>query len=387
MSEMPDMKACEGFLEAEIDRLTRAIYDLELKKAMYERIRELSRASTCTTPEMSDSDSSDDELLMPNGFVDVGADLVDVDFKEAEASPPRKKSRKNKKKSPTNESLSEISAPAPLPVPDPIFVVDDDSNDVINFSAGGWKSRQTRRNAKSTFCETVPRKSRRIASRDSSFSADLDESDIHVVEDSPKDIFDDSLINHSSFSFDQDVEDVPPEPVEDPNAEVRIRVIWKGSSTQHFTLRKFQKIKEIFTHYAQMEGVEEGRILFSLRDKTVSPNDTPQSLNIGVSSLEGGIIDAVNVATRSTNNADEQAEEDPNALKLSIQRKGIKEKHTVFTYPHEKISVLMSKLSEQLNIPYSSIKLMFDGEQLSPDSTPEDNEIEGDECIDLVVTQ
>lgn len=48
---------------------------------------------------------------------------------------------------------------------------------------------------------------------------------------------------------------------------------------------KHQKIKEIYTHYAQQEGVEEDRLLFTLHDKTVSPNDTPSSLNIGVASL------------------------------------------------------------------------------------------------------
>lgn len=53
----------------------------------------------------------------------------------------------------------------------------------------------------------------------------------------------------------------------------------------HFLCFKHQKIKEIYTHYAQQEGVEEDRILFTLHDKTVSPNDTPSSLHIGVASL------------------------------------------------------------------------------------------------------
>ncbi|KAK3926666.1 hypothetical protein KUF71_015002 [Frankliniella fusca] len=344
---------------------------------------------------MSYSDSSDDELLKPNGFVDVGADLVDVDFKETDVAPPplskkRKRNHRNSPEpspepSPEAETLNDVCVPSQIEEPDPVLILDD-STDVIDPPVSTRRvTRQGRRNMKSSHSAAGSRKSRRNASH----TSDLDDSDVLCVEDSSKDIFEDSLINGSSFSFDQDVEDLEPEPerAEDPNAEVRVRVVWKNCSTQHFTLRKFQKIKEIFTHYAQLEGVEEGRILFTLRDKTVSPNDTPQSLSIGVSSLEGGVIDASDVASKVTQNGEDQQDEDPNALKLSIQRKGVKEKHTVFTYPHEKISVLMSKLSEELKIPYSTIKLMFDGDHLSPDSTPADYELEGDECIDLVVTK
>lgn len=99
---------------------------------------------------------------------------------------------------------------------------------------------------------------------------------------------------------------------------------------------------------------------------------------------EGGVIDVEDVSSRAQNAAAEP-EEDPSALKLSVQRKGVREKHTVFIRPHEQISVLVSKLSEDLKIPYASIKLMFDGDVLDVNQTATDCDLEGDECIDLIV--
>lgn len=95
------------------------------------------------------------------------------------------------------------------------------------------------------------------------------------------------------------------------------------------------------------------------------------------------MIDEADVTSQGGQGTDGKVHEDPNALKLQVQRKGVREKHTVYVYPHEKISVLISKLSEDLKIPVTSIKLMFDGEPLLPDETPNDHDMEGDECIDL----
>lgn len=93
------------------------------------------------------------------------------------------------------------------------------------------------------------------------------------------------------------------------------------------------------------------------------------------------------ISKRSSENADSESQVNPNALKLFIQRKGVKEKHAVYTYPHEKISVLMSKVSEDLKIPTSEFLLKFDGDPLLPDQTPESLDMEGEECIDLVETK
>lgn len=93
------------------------------------------------------------------------------------------------------------------------------------------------------------------------------------------------------------------------------------------------------------------------------------------------------ISKRSSVNVDSESQANPDSLKLFIQRKGVKEKHAVYTSPHEKISVLMCKLSEDLKIPTSAFLLKFDGDPLLPDQTPESLDMEGDECIDLVETK
>lgn len=348
---------------------------------------------------MSDSDSSDGDILLPNGFNDVRADLVDIDFEAKSCdSPPRKKKKKGKKGQ-TNDSFDTscvAESPAPDLIPgspcppisendDSIYMVDDEDM-IVPPPTTGRGTRRSKRNAK-TSSNTSQLSSRTTRnSKKSNITVDLNESDCvtEIISPEPSPLEQDDIFDvtpHSSFCF--DVEDEAPETVvTDPNVEVKIRVLWKGCNTDYFNIRKFQKIKEIYEHYAKKEGVEENRILFTLRDKTIHPNDTPASLSVGVSSLEGGVVDAP--TSHTLQNLDNKAQEDPNALKLQIQRSGVREKHVVYTYPHEKISVMISKLSEELNIPAASIKLMFDGDELSPDSTPNDHDMEGDECVDLI---
>ncbi|XP_034253619.1 uncharacterized protein LOC117652646 isoform X2 [Thrips palmi] len=355
---------------------------------------------------MLDSDSdSDDGILRPNGYVDVDVDLVDISFggRDSGGPPPAKKTRRGKKgRAAARQSLDDTDTPSPFadssatfedspsftipddpepsPCPDDSIVIQEERDEVSLEDICDKVRRQHDRKIAQT-SKRATRTSRRAAARGGRpVELDNEESIVICPEDSPEDVFDLSL-NQSSFC--SDVDDSTAQS-EEHNVEVSIRVVWKGSNTKKFSLRKYQKIKEIYTYYANLEGVDEGRILFTLRDKPVTPNDTPMTLNIGVSSLEGGVIDEADVPSHGAQNADSEAQEDPNALRLQVQRKGMRDKHTVYVYPHEKISVLISKLSEDLKIPVSSFKLKFDGDFLSPDSTPNDHDMEGDECIDLI---
>ena len=49
----------------------------------------------------------------------------------------------------------------------------------------------------------------------------------------------------------------------------------------------------------------------------------------------------------------------------------------------EKFSVVMKQYAEQQGLPLKTLKFVFDGEVVSPNETPEDLDLEGDECIDV----
>ena len=49
----------------------------------------------------------------------------------------------------------------------------------------------------------------------------------------------------------------------------------------------------------------------------------------------------------------------------------------------EKFSVVMKQYAEQQGVALKSLKFVFDGEVVSPNETPEDLDLEGDECIDV----
>lgn len=351
---------------------------------------------------LSDTDTSDDELLLPNGYEDVAPDIVSLDFniKEDTNARPRKKKGRKRGRSVPDDSFdlsqgSNLDSPLcpPTTIQDEVVpdLVLDDSCDVEEsveeVENGGGKRRSKR--IRSSFSKSS-RKSVRLSSRNSSFASDFNESESCVLDGSPLDVSVVSVVEpESSFGFDEgeEVIDAVDTQTDDVGEEeVKIRVSWKGSSSHTFPLRKFQKMKEIFSKLAEMENVHEDRIYITYHEKPVTPNDTPASLKIAGSLgfFEGGITDVASASSRISQSEDSGNQEDPDAIKLSVQRKGVKEKHTVYIRPQEKISVLISKLSEDLKIPFNSIKLMFDGCILPPTSTPEDEELEGDECIDLI---
>ena len=49
----------------------------------------------------------------------------------------------------------------------------------------------------------------------------------------------------------------------------------------------------------------------------------------------------------------------------------------------EKFSVVMRQYAEQRGVALKDLKFIFDGEVVSPNETPEDLDLEGDECIDV----
>ena len=49
----------------------------------------------------------------------------------------------------------------------------------------------------------------------------------------------------------------------------------------------------------------------------------------------------------------------------------------------ERFSVVMKQYADQRGADLKSLRFVFDGEIVSPNETPEDLELEGDECIDV----
>lgn len=68
-------------------------------------------------------------------------------------------------------------------------------------------------------------------------------------------------------------------------------------------------------------------------------------------------------------------------LKIQGQNKGTVV--VVAIRPEDQMKVLMQKYADATGTDLSKLVFNFDGEQLSPDDTPEMLDLEGGECIDV----
>lgn len=78
-----------------------------------------------------------------------------------------------------------------------------------------------------------------------------------------------------------------------------------------------------------------------------------------------------------------EASKDPNVILLRVQSSEKKAVTMVSLGITEKMSILMHKYAEEKQINLKQLQFMFDGEILSPRSTPKSLDMEGGECIDV----
>lgn len=58
----------------------------------------------------------------------------------------------------------------------------------------------------------------------------------------------------------------------------------------------------------------------------------------------------------------------------------------MFLRKEERLGILRDKYAKEIDADPNSIKLMFDGDILDLNETPENCDLEGDECIDVVIS-
>ncbi|XP_063611061.1 DNA repair protein Rad60-like [Penaeus indicus] len=185
----------------------------------------------------------------------------------------------------------------------------------------------------------------------------------------------DDSMNQSGMS---DILVVSDDESDNINTEINLRVRW-GTEYLRIPIKTTQKFSHIYQTLAERFNVGVGQILLSLNDKIINPEVYPKELGLKVADIiEGGIQskDYSKEAESSENN-------DPGSIRLKVQNADKKGLVHIYINRYDKMQLLMEKYAKEKKVDVSTLRFHFDGEKLDPSDTPDNLDLDGDECIDV----
>lgn len=143
------------------------------------------------------------------------------------------------------------------------------------------------------------------------------------------------------------------------NEELSVKVYWQSTEFFKFTIRKYQKLTQIFDYFANKENVRHDNLLLTYNERVLKPDDTPDSISYSiVKFIEGGITNCSVSEFMSSDNQN-------NGIKLKFQCQNVKKPLEIIIQLDEKMSVAMMKCAEHLEKPLEKLKFEFDGDCIS----------------------
>ncbi|KAI8491694.1 protein tag [Branchiostoma belcheri] len=189
------------------------------------------------------------------------------------------------------------------------------------------------------------------------------------------------LSSPSTISLDCSGLSSPGTPV-DREMTVKVRSRSSGTGVHRIKMRMSEKFDKIFRCMSEREHAPVDRILLVLRDYTIQPADTPQSIGLHIAD----IIDC-SISTASMAVEEEEETSTEGKLELKIQGKERKTEKTFTVHKSEELSRVMQEYADFRQLPLNRLQFKFDGEVVSATDTPEELDMEGGETIDARALQ
>ncbi|EDW98115.1 uncharacterized protein CG4449 [Drosophila yakuba] len=194
-------------------------------------------------------------------------------------------------------------------------------------------------------------------------------------------------------NLDSEDEAVPPAAVEEENIfdnanpTIEVALSWLGE-IQMYKLRQHQMFKHLFKEVASRNGVDENDISVDMYYNFVGPEDTPHSIGLkSFHTLTGHPTKSHNnkhVAVKNDNNP-EALTRKPKKFQVKVQADKWKNPLVMPMKKKDTFKMLYIKCAEELNCDARLIRLFFDGDLLDPEDTPINQDMEGNEVIDLKI--
>ena len=144
-----------------------------------------------------------------------------------------------------------------------------------------------------------------------------------------------------------------------------------------FQTRNDSTFEDVIERLAQKLEVDANKIMLTLKDDTVSPSDTPLSINLE----ENSIVDAIILSTAILT----QSQPDEPKIKIKIQfSKQLGGQIPILAPLNTELNGILDQICESKNFT-EKFQLQFDGEILNLSSTLQDYEIEDDDVIDAIM--
>lgn len=139
-----------------------------------------------------------------------------------------------------------------------------------------------------------------------------------------------------------------------------------------------EKLRSVFDRVGRKLGVDSGDLEFFLRDERLKHNDTVIGKSIGVASI-------VEARPKSTKPDPLQGED---TMVVRFQTKDKRSLQSIRLMLNETMASALEKYSQQQKTSPQKLekaRLYFDGDEIDVKETPETLELEGGECIDIVL--
>ncbi|EDV94473.1 uncharacterized protein CG4449 [Drosophila grimshawi] len=181
--------------------------------------------------------------------------------------------------------------------------------------------------------------------------------------------------------LDQAKEPTPANNFDDDNQILDINLNWFGE-IQLYKLRQHQKFAHMFKEVSKRNNVPIDDIIINMEDIFIRPTESPQNVGLKVYHILSGH------AMKSAKNVVQHKEDDNNMVKpkkfqLKVQGDKWKKPLIIQLKKTDTFKILYIKCAEEMECAVSDFKLFFDGELLEPDDTPKNQDMEGNEMIDL----
>ncbi|XP_043653216.1 uncharacterized protein CG4449 [Drosophila teissieri] len=167
------------------------------------------------------------------------------------------------------------------------------------------------------------------------------------------------------------------------NPTIEVALSWLGE-IQMYKLRQHQMFKHLFKEVASRNGVDENDISVDMYYNFVGPEDTPHSIGLkSFHTLTGHPTKSHNNVAAKNDNNPEALSRKPKKFQVKVQADKWKNPLVMPMKKKDTFKMLYIKCAEELNCDARLIKLFFDGELLDPEDTPKNQDMEGNEVIDL----
>lgn len=151
-----------------------------------------------------------------------------------------------------------------------------------------------------------------------------------------------------------------------------------NAQLQKHRLGEWDPFKNLIDTIAEQQKISFGDIMLSLNDVTIRPSDTPNSVNLKSA-------DTIVMYKNSGKDFGGDSS-DLSGIQLVVQSRNSKKRLEFKIDPMAPLQLLINKYSIQTKTDPSHYRLQFDGEDVLPQDTPADLELEDGFCLDIIET-